>query len=249
MDRAASMLLAGLVLLAGCDGRPGAEPAAAGQTPEQVLAAFFQEELKPCTESAECTTGHCDLTPVYTISVSAGYCLSFPNAFDRWQRVELAERLARRAAAEPALMAVLLARLENELTLATRPGEKETLYLILGALRTAPAATLLRRAFETEQGALREVAGLALAEAGDAAGADVVVEAAFSPVVRVRMHAARAAGGLCSETAVGVLAELLNDDHPLVSEAAATALGGCPGEKAAALLRTGEGFAVESARR
>lgn len=215
---------------------------------ESLVTAFFSEELKPCTSSADCPTGHCDLTPVYTISVSSGYCISFPSAFERWQKVELADRLAAYSRDLPQLAVRVESELAREYLNGNRPADLETAYLVLVALGTESAVARLAEEYVSRTGAVREVAGMALAEAGDPRGIDAVVAAAFSPVVRVRLHAARAAGRLCNGAALGVLAELLDDDHSLVSEAAASALGRCPGARSLALLEQHGGFAAHSAR-
>jgi hypothetical protein len=240
-------MLALLTLLSGCRG----ESARVDPQEERLVAleaAFFSEELKPCTESSECSSGHCDLTPVYTISVSAGYCVSFPSAYERWQKVELAGHLADYVGELPQLAKRIEARLAKEYLNGDRPADLETAYIVLLALGTDEAIARLAAEYESRTGTVQEVAGLALAEAGDERGIDAVVGAAFSPVVRVRLHAARAAGHLCSAAALGVLAELLDDDNSLVLEAAATALGQCPGERSLALLKEHHGFAAQSAR-
>lgn len=241
----AGLLLA--LLLVSC----GREASWSGPTEERLAeleAAFFDEELKPCTSSEECSSGHCDLTPVYTISVSAGYCVTFPSAFERWQKVELADRLADYVRRFPGLAERVEARLAREYLDGDRAGDLETAYLVLAGLGSESAVARLAVEYETRTGTVREVAGLALAEAGDRRGLDAVVDAAFSPVVRVRMHAARAAGGLCSEASGRVLAELLDDASPLVAEAAASAMGRCPGANPQAFLEGQKGFAAKSAR-
>jgi hypothetical protein len=241
------LLLVFFTLLGGCRG----ESARVDPREEHLVAlerAFFSEELNPCTESSECRSGHCDLTPVYTISVSAGYCVSFPSAYERWQKVELAGHLAKYAREFPQLALRVEERLAKEYLAGDRPSDLETAYIVLVALGTDTAITRLAAEYERRTGTVQEVAGLALAEAGDKRGIEAVVGAAFSPVVRVRLHAARAAARLCSVASLGVLAELLDDDNSLVSEAAATALGQCPGERSLALLKEHQGFAARSAR-
>ncbi len=247
MRRCWWLVLVLLSLQFGC-GRESTRSGPKGAQLAALEAGFFDEELKPCTANEECSSGHCDLTPVYTISVSAGYCINFPSAFERWQKVELANRLADLVGQFPQLAERIEARLVREYLNGDRPADLETAYLVLTALASESAISLLAAEYESRTGTAREVAGLALAEAGDARGVDAVVAAAFSPVVRVRMHAARAAGSLCSEASIGVLAELLGDPSPLVSEAAASGLGRCPGSKSLALLEGHEGFAAGSAR-
>ncbi len=236
-----------LLLLSSCASGGGKSDPAQERLIDLEMA-FFSEELKPCSSSDDCRSGHCDLTPVFTISVSAGYCVSFPSAFERWQKVELAHRLADYAREFPQLAERVEARLATEYLNGDRTADLETAYIVLVALGTKSAVERLAKEFEARTGTVKEVAGLALAEAGDARGIEAVVDAAFSPVVRVRLHAARAAGRLCSKACLGVLAELLDDDNPLVSEAAASALGQCPGENSLERLEEYKGFAARSAR-
>jgi hypothetical protein len=231
---------------------PGCAPVSgssgnSGDEADRVMAAFFAEELTPCTSNEACLTGRCDLTPVYTISVSAGYCLAIPGAFERWQKVELGQRLGALAKTVPGLSARVLDAVTSSFT-GSRNGDLETGVIVLLELGTPEAVAELVRLTRERDGAAAQVAGLALAELGDARGGPALVDAAFSPVVRTRMHAARGAGHLCTKEALGVLAELLSDSHPMVAEAAATALGQCPQEAAAKLLVGKPGFAAQSAR-
>jgi hypothetical protein len=213
----------------------------------RIMGAFFAEEMTPCTSNEECLTGRCDLTPVYTISVSAGYCLALPGAFERWQKVELGQRLGGLAKTVPGLSSKVMAEVTASLA-GNRNGDLETGVILLTELGTPEAIAELARLAGERDGAAAQVAGLALAELGDSRGGPALVEAAFSSVVRTRMHAARGAGRLCTEEALGVLAELLADSHPMVAEAAATALGRCPQDAAARLLAGEQGFAAQSAR-
>lgn len=230
-------------------------PKAPGRSPDEVLAAFFSEELLQCTSAADCVTGKCDLSPVFTISTSGGYCLSFSSAFERWQRLELARSLADMARRDGALHDAVLARVREELQF-VRPGpEEEAMVELLGAMRTSESLALLRQLHAGLAGEARPLAALALARVGDDAGLDDVVAASFSPVVRVRVHAAAAAGGLCgSRTALGILRGLVADDHHMVRQAAADALAICGGAEAESILSgaerkgTGDEFTFGSAR-
>jgi hypothetical protein len=215
------------------------------------VSAFFAEELVQCATDADCVTGRCDLTPTFTVSIEKGYCGTFQTAFDRWQKVELAQRLADRAAGSAPLAAAVLARVDEELGYtrnppqpgyAVRAPEKETLVILLSELARSgesareEALARLGTIRLQEAGALKRLAGLALAEAGSAAGLDDMVEASAGASPRLRLHAARAASGLCDRTAVGVLASLLADPHPLVRAGAAWGLGRCGTDEAGGAL-------------
>jgi len=244
-------------LFAGC--RSSEQGKESENSAQAVVAAFFQEELVRCDSDAECLTGRCDLTPMFTISVSGGFCASFPNAYERWQRIELAESLAGLAREDPELMALVLARVDDELAHVRRPAEKEAVIVLLVRLGVPDAVARLRELSVREEEPIRRLAGLSLASIGDESGSDELVEASLSAVVRMRMHAAHSAGGLCKGAALSVLAELLVDKHYLVRQAAAAALARC-GEEGKSVLEarsreisdgkaayTGDRFAVDSA--
>jgi hypothetical protein len=178
---------------------------------------------------------------MFTISVSSGYCLSFPNAFERWQRLLLARKLAKWARDDANLTSLILQRVEEELGFAHRLPELEAIYLILASLATSEALLLLEVLHDDAEGPARQLAGLCLAEAGIVAGLDDVVVAAQSSVVRLRLHAARAAAGLCDETSRGVLAVLAEDRHPLVKDAAVRAAEICPPISRGEVDRVGPG--------
>jgi len=243
---------------AACSGPAGGK--GTGQSAVEVVDAFFDDDLRQCTKDADCLTGFCDMTPVFTISTSGGYCMGFPNAFDRWQRVWLAERLAERARADEAVHDVLLKRLEEEKEYVLRPAEKEVVILLLAEVASQPAHERLKELYKQEEGGPKRLAGLKLAVAGFEEASGEVVEAALSSVVRVRMHAAAAAGGLCNAESFGVLKELASDSHYQVRQSAASALAACGGPEARATLeklaeenretynsRPGDRFVFESA--
>jgi hypothetical protein len=246
-------------------GEAGGRPAA------ETLQAFFDERLTRCAADADCITGKCDLAAVFTISVTVGYCATFPNAYQRWQKIELAEALAKMALADATLKDEFYAMTDDpQVRAEAYPGEKEIWLLVLRELGTPEALARIRSLREAEQGPLRREFSLALAETGDPVGLDDVVAAALSSDVAARMHAAAAAGGLCvleapeaggtsaGKTATGLLAELLEDSHALVRQSAASALTRC-GESGRQILqrrleqvRAGQGqagdrFMVESA--
>jgi len=233
----AALLLNTLACESGGSGREETE-----LSPEQRVAAYFAENLVQCTGDAECPTGRCDLTPTFTVSIEKGYCGTFQTAFDRWQKVELATRLAAQAREAPELARAVFARVDEELgyTLsspqpgyAVRPPEKETLVVLLAAL-AAPGGGAAQEAIRRldamlarESGPVRQLVGLTLAELGRESGWDAMVEASFGASPRLRLHAARAASGLCNELSNRVLASLLEDPHPLVRFGAAQGLGKC----------------------
>ena len=226
------------------------------------MGAFFDDDLRQCEKDSDCLTGFCDMTPVFTISTSGGYCMGFPNAFDRWQRVWLADRLTERAKANPRIHDALLKRLEDEKEYALRPAEKEVVILLLAGVASNAAHERLKALYLEEDGGAKRLAGLKLAMAGMEHASGEVVDAALSSVVRVRMHAASAAAGLCNAEALGVLKELSRDSHYQVRQSAASALAVCGGPEARTTLeklveenretynsRPGDRFVFESALR
>ncbi len=237
----------------------GCEPGGAGSgereiAPADLVAAFFSEDLAQCSADGDCVTGRCDLTPTFTVAIERGYCGTFQTAFDRWQKVELAERLAQAAGGSAGVLEAVLARVDEELGYtrnppqagyAVRAPEKETLVVLLSAMASeetagdetrGPAMSRLEQMYSVESGAVKRAAGLALAEVGNESAMDEVVQASFGASARLRLHAARAASGLCSTTSLGVLASLLEDPHPLVRAGAADALGRCRSEDARKVL-------------
>jgi len=228
----------------------------------EIVASYFDDDLRQCGKDSECLTGFCDMTPVFTISTSGGYCMGFPNAFERWQRVWLANSLAERAKADPAVHAALLKRLEEEKEYALRPAEKEVVILLLAGVGSDAAHERLKALYREEDGGPKRLAGLKLAAAGFEEVSGEVVDAALSSVVRVRMHAAAAAGGLCNAESLGVLKELSRDSHYQVRQSAAAGLAACGGAEARSTLqklvdenretynsRPGDRFVFESALR
>jgi len=223
-------------------------------SPTEIVAAFFTDDLQLCERHGDCVTGHCDLSPMFTVSLSSGYCLNFPAAYERWQRIELAESLSALGRADGALNQAVLERVEAELEGRLRGPEKEAVILVLGRQASPASLEMLREVHRLETGEVRRLSALTLAEAGDPTGEDDVVEASFSAVIRVRMHAARAASRLCTPTARGLVAGLLDDRSRLVRQAAAQALARCGGEEARKLLEErhkggapGDRFLFESA--
>lgn len=249
-------IMAVLLLLLGC--RVGTDIEDKDKTAQDVVAAFFMEDLLQCQADEDCITGRCDLSPVFAISVSGGYCASFPNAFERWQFIELAQLLATRALTDPLLLAVVEDRIDKELEIVRRPAGREGMVVLLERLGTGRSRERLQRLYLEESGALRRLVALSLARLGDDRGLDELVEISLSAVVKSRLHAAYAAAGLCRGAALDVLGALLVDDHHLVRQAAAEALGRC-GEagrplllKRAAALETapgvgGDRFSVKAA--
>jgi hypothetical protein len=251
--------IAGLVIAcAGC-GEGSTDPAAA--SPDAVLAAFFDDDLVRCERDSDCLAGVCDLTPVFTFSVSGGYCVGFPGAFERWQRVLLARKLADLIRADPALAERVWSRLADESRFAVRGEEKELLLLVPALVGTPEAMEQVRDVYRQGDSGLRTMAGLYLAASnpGSDEGVDRLVEASASSVDRLRMHAAWAAGQRCDRTGLGILADLLRDRSALVRQAAGLSVERCPAADARPLLearraeldtgegRTGDRFVVESA--
>ena len=248
------LLMAVTVLLSAAGCARLEPPAPERPSPENVLSAFFSEELLQCTADEDCTTGECDLSPVFTISTSGGYCLSFSSAFERWQRLELARSLARMASGDSGLHDAVLARVKEELQFVRAGPEEEAMVELLAALGTEESIGLLGELYRGLDGEVRSLAALALARSGDPTGIDEVVDVSFSPVVRLRIHAAVAVSGLCDKTSLGILRELSSDDHHMVRQAAAEALTRCGGPEVRSILDqaesrgTGDDFVIGAAR-
>lgn len=187
---------------------------------DDPVEAFFEESLYRCEKNSDCASGLCDLTAKFTVSVSSGYCMSFPNAFDRWQRIALAMRAGEVARSDPELRERLLSRVDQKLNGFPTVADKEAMAFVLRWVGTQEALERLRLLHDREKGAVRRLAGLLLAAAGDASGEEDMVQASQSAVVRTRLYAVHAAAGLCNESGQQVLAVLRRDPHPLVREAA-----------------------------
>jgi len=170
--------------------------------PAAVLDAFFSDGLTRCEKDADCVTRVCDLSPVFTFSVSGGYCTGFPNAFERWQRVLLARKLGEKARSDEELRKLLWERLDDESRFAVRGEEQEVLLLVPAAVGTQDAIERIRKIHSTADGALRLMAGLMLASEPGEDGLDAIVQGAQSSVERLRMHAASAAGVRCRNARV-----------------------------------------------
>ena len=221
-------------LLAGClfcSEQSGVESGPALDA-QRLVAPFFEQNLIACQENRDCVTGLCDKTPFFAVSDLGGYCLAFPNAFERWQRVWLARRLGESARGDAQVASQAMERIERELGQVFHPAEREILVLLLSELGTPEALARLEQAYAAESGGIKQLCALKLAQAGREQYSEQVVEAALSSTVRLRMHAASAAGGLCNGPALGALQELIGDVNVQVRQAAAQALAGCRGETA-----------------
>jgi len=211
---------AGLIVMAVLLGCARQDEGASGPQGE-AAAALFEESLHRCEKNSDCVTGLCDLTPSFTVSVSSGYCMSLPNAFDRWQRLALGMKAGEIARRDLDAGRSIVERAKQELSGYATPATREAMAFLLKEVGTEGAMEELRvlHAREPASSPMKRLTGLLLAEAGDPAGEDDLVEASLSSLVEMRMHAARAARGLDNETARRILAALAQDPHPLVRQA------------------------------
>lgn len=228
-----------LLLLSGQSGACSSGEVASGtsRTAADQLNPYFSEGHATCASHADCDTGLCDKGLAFTFHLSAGYCVSFANAHARWQRVLLARSLAAASSRVDGLAEAVLSRVSEEWEYASGGSAREGLGLVLAEMGTAEALDALTEMYDEADGGLRNLLGLLLAEAGRESAIEEVDKASSSSVVRVRMQAAGAAGGLCTPPALGVLADLLGDRHTLVRQAAAQALTACCDSEAIGIVR------------
>jgi hypothetical protein len=232
----ASLIATILLVFCACnDARQ--ETRASTVDPEALVGAYFEHNLVACEANADCLTQMCDKSPFFTVSDLGGYCLSFSNSFQRWQRVWLARQLGRAAREDTAVQSLVLSTIGQELDQVVHPSEREILVLLLSELGSKGALERLEQVYKREAGGLKQLAALRLATAGFEEYTDDVVNAALSSTVRLRMHAAYAAAGLCNKPALGALKELLDDVNVQVRQAAATAAARCGSRQMGAALK------------
>lgn len=202
----------------------------------QGIDSLFSDDFRLCQANEDCVSGICDTSWLGPLLEGRGRCVGLRSENHRWQLVLASKRVAAVAIEDPEFRRKLMERIQKEWESQALPDDREALVILLSELPGEDSRALLFQILQTDSGSLSLLAGLGLAALKDPRGEDSVLDAVLSPVVRLRLHAAKGAGRLCSPRTQEALLELAQDHHPMVRDAAVHALLDCPQEIARGLL-------------
>lgn len=225
-----------VALLVGCGPRtPAVSPASSQSTPEELAQRYLDGHSRSCRTNADCGTNLCDQSLSLWASEDVGLCVSLFRATERWQRRVVAQSVADKMKDNPELTAAVWSGVRQRYYGQHDLDAVEGMMLLARCAATDEARRFLSEVLEKGTAPERLHAAISLGKTGDAAGMDLIAEASASSQPVMRVHAAWAAGRICTSESLGVVDVLARDPHPMVRQAGLLSLAQCRSQEAESL--------------
>jgi len=215
-------------------GRLAPSPVPEG-SPEFLAKRWLEGRSTMCMTNSDCHTNLCDRSTVLWATEEPGLCVSLFRARARWQRLVVAESISEMVAQRPDLQDSVWELLLQRWPTLTEPDQLEGALVLARKLGGPRAQEFLEEAMGSGSSDVAIHAGISAGKLSLASGFAAVADASASPMPVLRLHAAWAAGALCTPESVSVLDDLAEDVHPAVKQGALLALANCTSAEARSL--------------